>query len=91
MQDWIKAVLCPMSTSVVGQSQHVQHVVLTRSLVLPPKRCLESATGKQRAITGDMAQQDAFAFGYKQNVVFSHDIAATNGTEADIAALCGCT
>ena len=53
---------------------------------LTPKRGFQRAAHEDAAVGGDVAQDDAFAVGGKQHVMFPNDIAAANGRKADAAA-----
>jgi ribosome-binding factor A len=73
----------------VSEPQNVDHIVFARRFVLTPKRSLEGATGKNRAISRHMAQDDPLTCGGKDHIMFAHDVSATDRREPDIAALAG--
>jgi ribosome-binding factor A len=77
------------STSESSKPQNVDHIICARRLVLPPERGLERATGENRPISGYMAQNNPLTGSGEDHVMLAHDIAPTDGGEADIATLSG--
>ena len=72
-----------------SQAQHVNHIVFAGVLILSPKGGLDRAARENRAVCCHMAQHDPFTSGGKQHIMFTHDIAAANGAETDVALFAG--
>ena len=69
----------------MSEAEHVDHVVFAGLLVLAPKGGAQGTTGEDRAIGGDVAQDDPLAIGRENHVMFADDIAAPDRRKADIA------
>lgn len=54
-----------------------------RAFALPPQRRPQRTTGKNASISRDMAQDDPLSLPREQHIMFTHDVAAANGAEAD--------